>query len=184
MAEGAVGIMPTDTVYGLVASGADAGAVARVYEVKGRPASKPLPLLIAGREDAQLLTFAESPEALRLMDAFWPGPLTLVLKRRPGFALAAQDPDTLGLRMPDCPMCLALIQRSGFVVAPSANRSGGVPPSSFEGVEPEMMRAVDFAVDAGRCPGGTESTVVRLNGEPEVLREGAIPRSVIMAAAG
>ena len=180
---GAVGVMPTDTVYGLVALAGNRSAVARVFEIKGRPASKPVPVLVAGVEDASELTFAGGVKARRLMEAFWPGPLTLVLKSRPGVALPFQDPASLALRVPDCPFCIAVIERAGFVVAPSANQSGKPPPSRFGEADPELLGMVEFAVDGGTCPGGTESTVVGLTGGIEIIREGAIKRDAILAVA-
>jgi len=180
---GAVGVMPTDTVYGLVAPGADRRAVLRVLEIKGRPPDKPLPLLVSGPEDALRLAFAGGAEARRLMDAFWPGPLTLVMKRRPGFTLPAQDEETIGLRMPECPLCIAVIERSGFIVAPSANRSGARAPASFAEVDAGLLEDVEFAVDAGACPGGRESTVVDLTCGIRILREGAVPAERVMKVA-
>lgn len=181
--KGAVGVMPTDTVYGLVALAEQSGAVARIFELKGREASKPLPVLVADRKDAEALVFADRPDARRLMEAFWPGPLTLVMRRRPGVELPFQDPGTLGLRMPDCPFCLAVIERAGFIVAPSANLSGEPPPTCFDDVDQELLRSVGFALDGGACAGGVQSTVVGLTGEIEVLREGAIPAKTVLAVA-
>lgn len=184
LASGGVGIIPTDTVYGLAALAAHDGAVRRLLEIKGRPAGKPPPVQISNVADADRLTFAGEPDAVALMEKFWPGPLTLVLRRREGIDLPFQEGESLGLRMPDNDFCLRLIDAAGFLAVPSANRSGEPPPASAEEVAREIVGLADFIVDGGVCGGGVESTVVDLTGELQVLREGAVTREEIERALG
>ena len=184
LASGGVGIIPTDTVYGLAALAAHDGAVRRLLEIKGRPAGKPPPVQISNVADADRLTFAGEPDAVALMEKFWPGPLTLVLRRREGIDLPFQESESLGLRMPDNDFCLRLIDAAGFLAVPSANRSGEPPPASAEEVAREIVGLADFIVDGGVCGGGVESTVVDLTGELQVLREGAVTREEIERALG
>lgn len=179
---GGVGVVPTDTVYGIAALAADADAVSRVMELKRRAEGKPLPVLVATAWDANFLAEADSPAAVALIEAFWPGALTVVMPRRPGPELAFQEKASIGLRMPDSPFCLALIVAAGYVVAPSANVAGERPPVRFEDVDASLLEAVDFAVDAGECPGGVASTVVDITTGLEVLREGAVPAEAIRDA--
>ena len=181
---GGVGIIPTDTVYGLAAMAANDDAVKRLIEVKGRPAGKPFTVQISKTADADRLAFADEHDAVALMEKFWPGPLTLVLRRREGIDLPFQDSERLGLRIPDNDFCLQLIETAGFLVVPSANRSGESPPASVEEVAPEIVGVVDFIVDGGTCEGGVESTVVDLTGVLQVPREGALTRAEIEKALG
>lgn len=181
---GGVGIIPTDTVYGLAALAAHDGAVKRLLEIKERPAGKPLTVQISKVADAHRLTFADEPDAVALMEKFWPGPLTLVLRRREGIDFPFQESESLGLRMPDNDFCLQLIETAGFLAVPSANRSGEPPPASAEEVAREIVGLVDFIVDGGVCGGGVESTVVDLTGVLRVLREGAVTREEIERALG
>ncbi|MBK5092305.1 MAG: threonylcarbamoyl-AMP synthase [Actinobacteria bacterium] len=184
LAGGGVGIIPTDTVYGLTALASHEGAVKRLLDIKDRPAGKPPPVQISEAADAHMLTFAEKPDAVALMKKFWPGPLTIVLRRREGVDLPFQERESLALRMPDNSFCLELIRAAGFLVVPSANRSGEPPPVSVEEVAHEVVGLVDFVVDGGACKSGAESTVVDLTGGLQVLREGAITREEIERALG
>ena len=181
---GGIGVIPTDTVYGLCALATDRVAVEKVFRIKGRPLSKPLPLQVSGKGQAGELAVIDGPQVTRLMDAFWPGPLTLILPKRRDVDLPWQDSPDIGLRVPDCPFCLALLERVGWLVVPSANFSGAEPPVSFADVDAALLEAVDFAVQGGACPIGIESTVVSVTAGLEVLREGAIPSGDIMGAAG
>lgn len=171
--KGRVGIIPTDTVYGIAALACDPLAVDKVITVKRRPAGKPLPVQIADLDQAEALALMND-SAREIAMEFWPGPLTMVLSRRPGFDLPHQPPDTIGLRMPDSSFCLGLIRTAGYLVVPSANPEGTGPPARPEEIDAGLLAEVDFLVDAGECPGGVESTVVDLRGAPILLREGAI----------
>ena len=165
---------PTETVYGL---GADAGsdaAVATLYRAKGRPAHNPLIVHVATLAEAEAL--AEFDEAARLLArAFWPGSLTLVLRKRAGARIAAAVTaglDTVAVRIPDHPVALALLRASERpLAAPSANPSGRVSPTRAEHVAPELA---DLVLDGGPCRVGIESTVVALDGGPRLLRPGGI----------
>ena len=181
---GGVGILPTDTVYGLVARAGDRGAVERLVELKGRSPDKPFPVHVSTPEEANRLTVADKPPATRLMDAFWPGPLTLVMERRPGVDMEFQPRETLGIRMPDHLFCLEVIGRAGFLVVPSANPAGGPPPVEPGDIPAVITNSVDFFVDGGACPVGVASTVVDVTGGLRVLREGSISEKQILTVAG
>jgi len=185
----------TETVYGLGANALDAAAVERIYAAKGRPATSPLIVHVASVEMAQSLV-AEWPEAAeRLAQQFWPGPLTLVLKKRLAIAGAARDtiPDivtaglsTVGLRMPAHPMALAVIRAAGVpLAAPSANRFTELSPTTAEHVRMGLGEEVDLIIDGGACEVGIESTVLSLaEGCPMLLRPGGISRGQLEAVVG
>ncbi len=179
---GGVGVIPTDTVYGIAALASDEKAVARVLELKERSLDKPLPVHVASIREANILAEADGPAAVALANNFWPGALTIVLKRRtgPGSHLPLQPVESIGLRIPDNMFCLALIEHAGFLVVPSANPPDAAPPRTLEDVPAGISGEVDLAVNSGACPIGVESTVVDLTGEATVLREGAIPAVDIM----
>ncbi|WP_425411008.1 L-threonylcarbamoyladenylate synthase [Hyphococcus sp.] len=180
--------MPTETVYGLAADATDDTAVARIFEAKARPQFNPLIVHVAGVEMAQ--RYADfSPLALQLAQAFWPGPLTLVLPRRAGGGLSllvGAGLDTVGLRMPDHQLARQLIETAGRpLAAPSANRSGTVSPTTAAHVRRSLGRDVDMIVDGGPCPVGVESTIIRIDGErATLLRPGGLPRSDIERVTG
>lgn len=174
--------MPTETVYGLGARALDPDAVARVYAAKQRPATSPLIAHVESIAQARSLLLDWPDAAQRLAEAFWPGPLTLVLPK------AAHVPDALsgggprlGVRLPAHPVAQALIHALGEpIAAPSANRFMQLSPTRAEHVERGLGDAVDLVLDGGDCAYGIESTVVRL--EPDgatLLRPGAIPAPLI-----
>lgn len=177
--------MPTETVYGLAADATSERALARLYAVKGRPADHPSIVHVASIEDAR--TWASSwPEAADLLaHRFWPGPLTLVLPAGDRAADAALGgTGTIGLRVPDCPPALALIEaaRTGLA-APSANRFGRVSPTCAAHVDEDLGADVDAILDGGPCRIGVESTIVDLTGRsPRVLRPGAITETMLEEA--
>ncbi|NUR87879.1 MAG: threonylcarbamoyl-AMP synthase [Nonomuraea sp.] len=178
---------PTETVYGLGADAEDPAAVARVFEVKGRPPSHPLIVHIGGAE--HLGDWAEDvPPAARLLaERFWPGPLTLVLRRGPRVPFETTGGlETMAVRVPDHPVALALLSAfGGGVAAPSANRFGSVSPTTADDVRAELGDAVDFVLDGGRCEVGVESTIVDVTGEtPSVLRPGGVTREDLEAVLG
>lgn len=183
---GGIIAIPTDTVYGIAALPASGAGVEKLFLAKGRPPDKGIPVLIA---DAGLLPRVArvTPEAEKLVRAFWPGGLTLVLRRAEGFESAALvGGDTVAVRMPDHPVALAVLAAAGGVLAvTSANRSGGASPVAPGDVLAELGAMVDSMVDAGCCPGGVESTVLDLTGpEPLVLRAGAVRVGEIEAVLG
>jgi L-threonylcarbamoyladenylate synthase len=170
---------PSDTVYGLGAAASDARAVERVFAVKGRGAEKALSLLLADVADLAPLC-AEVPFLARILaHRYWPGPLTLVLRRSPTFESAALGGgDTVAVRVPDHPFLREIIRALGEpITGTSANRSGQPACRSAQEVEQELDDEVDLIIDGGPSGEGVESTVVSLTGSlPVVLREGAIPR--------
>lgn len=168
---------PTETVYGLGADASNPAAVARIYRVKGRPAGHPVIVHIG--DVGQLRLWArEIPEhAARLADRFWPGPLTLVLRRAAGVRDdLTGGQDTIGLRVPGHPVALELLREfGGGIAAPSANRFGRISPTSAEHVLNDLGSDVDLILDGGACEIGIESTIVDLSrGKPVVLRPGRI----------
>lgn len=178
---------PTETVYGLGANALDSNAVARIYAVKGRPAASPLIVHVASIEMAQSLV-ANWPElAARLARQFWPGPLTLVLEKKPAVPdIVTAGLPTVGLRMPAHPVALALILAAGTpLAAPSANRFTELSPTTADHVRHGLGADVDLILDGGPCEVGIESTVLSL-GElrPRLLRPGGISRAQLEAIIG
>lgn len=178
---------PTETVYGLGANAEDPAAVARIFQVKGRPPSHPLIVHIGSAE--QLGDWVEDvPATARLLaERFWPGPLTLVLRRGRRVPLEATGGlETVAVRVPDHPVALALLSAfGGGVTAPSANRFGSVSPTTADHVRAELGDAVDFVLDGGPCEVGVESTIVDVTGEiPSVLRPGGVTREDLEAVLG
>ncbi len=176
---------PTETVYGLGADAANGEAVARLYAAKGRPAFNPLIAHVASLAAAREIAEFDS-NASTLAEAFWPGPLTLVL-RRSGPAkvseLALAGLDTIAVRVPAHPVAHAILEAfGGPVVAPSANRSGHVSPTHAGHVLSDLEGRIDLIVDGGPCSVGVESTIVACTGEPALLRPGGVSRSDIEAA--
>jgi L-threonylcarbamoyladenylate synthase len=188
LAAGDVVGVPTETVYGLAADATRGEAVARIYEAKGRPAFNPLIAHAAGIEDAMAHGLFDA-DALLLAEAFWPGPLTLVVPFRAGSAvsdLTRAGLDSIGLRVPSHPAALALLSAFGRpLAAPSANRSGRVSPTTAGAVAEELGERAALVLDGGACPVGLESTIVAcLGGAPRLLRPGGVPREAIEAALG
>ena len=169
--------VPTETVYGLAGDGMNPEAVKRIYEVKGRPAVKPLSLMVSGK-DEMCRYAAEVPDAaVYLAEKYWPGPLTIVLKAKdaiPDIVLAGGK--TVGLRCPDHPLTLQLIRESGTALAaPSANLSGGKSPVCAEDVLAVFDGQIEAVIDGGPCALKIESTLIDLSAKPyRVLRAGAV----------
>lgn len=180
--------LPTETVYGLAADAGAPRAVARIFEVKGRPAFNPLICHVPGREAAALL--AEIPPlADTLIAAFWPGPLTLVLAKRPGAPVAdlvTAGLDTIALRAPSHPAARDLLAAfGGPLAAPSANPSGRISPTTAAHVAADLGDKVDLILEGGACPVGLESSIVGLVGEDAVLlRPGGLTAEAIEAVIG
>lgn len=177
--KGGLVAVPTETVYGLAARADDDAAVAGIYAAKGRPSFNPLIVHVASIEQARRL--AEfSPEAERLADMYWPGPLTLVLPRRNDAALAQAVPaglETVALRMPAHPVIRELLGKIDFpLAAPSANRSGFISPTTADHVLASLDGKIGAVLDGGPCEAGVESTIVavRQDGSLDVLRPGPL----------
>jgi len=182
---GSVVAVPTETVYGLAADATNPAAVARIYAAKGRPSFNPLIAHVSGA--AMAAEHVEiSPLARRLIDAFWPGPLTLVLPRKPESPIAAivtAGLPTLAVRCPDHPVPQALIAALGRpLAAPSANASGQISATRAEHVLKTLRGSIPLIIDGGPCTGGIESTIVAVDGESlRLLRPGGIPREALEA---
>ena len=165
--------VPTDTVYGLAADPWRTGAVDRLFRIKARPRAVELPVLVAGVEQALELATEVPDVARRLMEAHWPGALTLVLPRRPDLeADLGEDDETIGVRCPAHPVPLALCRRLGPIATTSANLHGRPPATTAEMVA--ALPGLDLVLDAGTCA-GQPSTVVDCTGaEAKVLRQGSV----------
>jgi len=185
---GALVAFPTETVYGLGADARDGRAVAGIYAAKGRPSFNPLITHLPDAEAAFAEVVADD-RARALAARFWPGPLTLVLPRRPDSRidpLTAAGLDTLAVRVPAHPLALALLREAGVpVAAPSANRSGGVSPTTAGHVLDGLSGRIAAVLDGGPCAVGVESTVLDLSApRPTLLRPGGVPAAEIEALTG
>lgn len=178
---------PTETVYGLGANALDEAAVQKIFRAKGRPGDNPLIVHISGRSALDSLVSHVPDAAKRLMDLYWPGPLTIVMKKSGavGHSVTA-GLDTVGIRMPENPTALRLIERSGVpIAAPSANISGRPSPTAASHVAQDLSGRIDAILDGGKCNVGLESTVVDLSGEvPMLLRPGGITYEQLTGALG
>lgn len=187
LSNGGLVAFPTETVYGLGADASNELAVRKVFQIKGRPADHPLIVHLANAN--QLADWAlEVPDsALKLAKAFWPGPLTMVLKKRPSvLACVTGGQDTVAIRVPRHPMAIALLKAYGKgLVAPSANQFTRVSPTSASAVREEFGSGLDLVLDGGACEVGLESTIVDLSGdEPVILRPGMISATQISDVLG
>lgn len=191
---GSLIVFPTETVYGLGADATNAQSVARIYEVKGRPADHPLIVHIAGLDSLESWTSDFPRYAISLARDFWPGPMTLVLPRSgiaKDFITGGQE--TVGLRVPAHPLALGLLhsfKRIGGlgIAAPSANRFGQVSPTTAQAVEEEIgeyLSSIDFILDGGPALVGVESTIIDCTDDfPRILRHGAITKEMIGESTG
>jgi len=189
-AGGLVGL-PTETVYGLAADASSATAVARIFAAKGRPADHPLIVHLADAAQVDDWAVDIAPVARRLAAAFWPGPLTLILKRAPHVQNAVTGgQESVGLRVPSDPLAHAVLAafaqaragRPAGLAAPSANRFGRVSATTAQHVREEFGDAVDLVLDGGQCVVGIESTIVDCTSDPaRILRPGAITREQVAA---
>jgi len=177
---------PTETVYGLGANALDPAAVNRIFEAKGRPPTSPLIVHVSSIDMARLVVAEWPSRAELLAQRFWPGPLTLVLKKHAKIAArVTAGLETVGVRVPAHPLALALLREAGVpVAAPSANRFGALSPTRAEHVRASLGDRVDMILDGGATEVGIESTVLSLDGEPVLLRPGMISRERIEALIG
>ena len=187
LAAGGLVAFPTETVYGLGADAGNGEAVARLYAAKGRPAFNPLIAHVADIAAARRVGVFNAA-AEKLAAAFWPGPLTLVLAKQPDCIvadLALAGLDSVAVRIPAHPVARNLIEAfGGPVVAPSANRSGHVSPTSAAHVLADLRGRIDLIIDGGPCTVGVESTIVSCVEQPTLLRPGGVPREAIEATLG
>ena len=166
--DGGLVAFPTETVYGLAANWNSKKAINRLYEVKQRREGKPFSLHVAEKEKIEEYATNLTPAVYKLIDKFWPGPLTIIV--------SSKDRDTIGIRMPKNPIALRLIEEAGVpVVAPSANISGHSSPNSVEEVLRDLNGMIEIAIDGGRTELGTDSSIVDMTAIPnQILRKGAI----------
>jgi len=183
--QGSIAAIPTDTLYGLAANPFDGTAVARLFTVKDRAKERALPLVAASRAQVEAALGALSPLASRLADAFWPGPLTLIVSAPPTLAPEVTGGSgTVAVRVPDHAATRALCDACGWpLTATSANRSGAPSTADPAVVERTLGALIDVLVDAGRTPGGPPSTIVDVtDSEPRLVRAGATPWDAVLTA--
>ncbi|CCE08442.1 conserved hypothetical protein [Bradyrhizobium sp. STM 3843] len=187
LSRGGLVAFPTETVYGLGADATDAGAIARLYAAKGRPAFNPLIAHVADLQAARRIGRFDAT-AEKLAAAFWPGPLTLVLPQTAECAvadLATAGLDTVAIRVPAHPTAQALLAAFGEpVVAPSANISGHVSPTTAAHVKADLAGRIDLILDGGPVHVGVESTIIGCFAQPTLLRPGGVPTEAIEAVLG
>ncbi len=178
---------PTETVYGLGADGLNPDAVLKIFEAKERPPGNPLSLLVHSREDVEKVAKNVPEKAFRLMDVFWPGPLTIILEKKDIVPeITSGNLQSIGVRMPDHKIPLELIKRAGTpLAAPSANLSGKPSPSLAAHVVSDLTGRIDAILDGGKAAIGLESTVIDMTVEPPViLRPGAVSSEELESAIG
>lgn len=186
--DGGIGVMPTETVYGLAGNALSPDSAAKIFDLKKRPHFDPLIVHVASIQEIQSLAIEIPDAAMRLLRRYWPGPLTVVLKKSkviPG--IVSSGLDTVALRMPRHPIALDLIRKAGFpLAAPSANIFSMTSPTCVENLSPEIAAGSDFILDGGKCQFGIESSIVSFENpaEPVLLRPGSLPIEEISETAG
>jgi L-threonylcarbamoyladenylate synthase len=174
--------LPTETHYGLAVRPTEEPALRRLIEVKGRPADKPILVLIGNRDQLAQLVESIPPAASVLMDFFWPGPLTIVFPAASGLSpLLTAATGTIGVRLSPLPQLRTLLEQTGPLTGTSANRSSERPLDSADEIQCSLGSALDMILDGGRTPGGPASTIVDACGRPRLLRSGALPTDMIRA---
>lgn len=179
--------VPTETVYGLAANGLNPDAVEKLYEVKGRPETKPISLMVPDWDSAVRCCDSPSEDCVRLARRFWPGPLTLIVKKAPDIPdIVTAGGPTVGLRCPDHPLTLSLLRSCGIPLAvPSANPSGQPSPRSAAEVLAYFNGKIPYVIDGGTCSVGVESTIVDTTvNPPRILRQGGLSRQQLEEALG
>lgn len=178
---------PTETVYGLGANALNVQAVTGIFTAKGRPTADPLIVHLSGVEQSPLVARSVPDTAYRLMQAFWPGPLTLILPKQPQIPdLVTSGLDTVAARVPNHPVALALIREAGLpIAAPSANRFGHTSPTTAQHVWHDLRGRIDLILDGGPATIGVESTVLDISTSPaRILRPGGVTREMLEAVIG
>jgi L-threonylcarbamoyladenylate synthase len=182
LCNGGLVAFPTDTVYGLASPVYDVESIERLYIVKGRNNTKAIAVLLGRTMDLDQVTTDLRPEARQIAEHFWPGPLTLIVPRHPNLPDILAPLPTIGVRIPDHPLALALLQATGPLAVTSANLSGGKNTMTAQQVYKQLNGRVHLILDGGRTPGGIPSTVIDCTTpEPEILREGPITLQEIIA---
>jgi L-threonylcarbamoyladenylate synthase len=185
MQQGGVIAFPTDTVYGIGAALDHPEALTRIYDIKGRPADRPLPILVSRPDVIGTLTVDPDKDMLALAARFWPGPLTVIFTANPSLPPEVVAPDgTVGIRVPDHSIALTIAQHAGGAIAStSANRSGEPPATRAEEIRASLGGEIDIILDGGIAPHQEASTVIRREGDTiTVIREGAIAAATIHEA--
>ncbi|MDF2690262.1 MAG: threonylcarbamoyl-AMP synthase [Gammaproteobacteria bacterium] len=185
--QGGLVAMPTETVYGLAADASNPEAVKKIYAAKGRPASHPVIVHLAGIEQIDSWAIDISAAVKKMLSQFWPGPLTIIAKKAPHVSeVLTGGQDSIGLRVPNHPVAQALLKAfGGGLAAPSANRFGRISPTDAEHVKEELADKVDLILEGGRSTVGIESTILDISRKPyKILRPGAISKDQISQALG
>jgi L-threonylcarbamoyladenylate synthase len=185
--EGGIVAYPTDTVYGLGADPLNKRAVDKIYSAKKRPYNQPLPLLLADKSDLSKVASTLPDIVWKLAERFWPGGLTLVLKKSSWVPVhVTAGGDSIAVRVPNHAIPIALVQGlASPIIGTSANLSGRPSPVTAEEVREQLGEGVDLIIDGGRCPGGIESTVLDVSGKiPTLVREGAVPKEKLERICG
>jgi len=181
--EGGLVAFPTDTVYGVGALPRHPQAIARLYEVKGRSQEKAIPILLSEAAGMEQVAVNVGVMAYTLAAAFWPGPLTLVVPKHPSLPEEISSTPTVGVRMPDHPVALALLRQAGPLAVTSANLSGNPSCVTARQVLEQIGGRLPLLLDGGRTPGGVSSTVVDCTGlQPRILRQGPVSLEDIRSA--
>jgi L-threonylcarbamoyladenylate synthase len=166
---------PTDTVYGIGADVFSKESIEKLYLAKDRDSAKAIPVLVGEAAQLEQVTASFSGQAIRLAKRFWPGPLTLIVSRHPGLPEALSPFPTIGVRMPNHPVSLELLRRSGPLATTSANLSGGKDALTAQEVFEQLEGRVDLILDGGICPGGIPSTVVDCTTQAlRIIRQGPL----------
>ena len=181
--EGGIVAVPTETFYGLGVNPFDAAALARLTAVKGRPQGMPVLVLLASLRDVTLFAAHVPQAASMLMEAFWPGALTILVPAHPSvLSTVTGESGRVGLRLSSCQPLRELLDRVGPLTGTSANRTGAAPALTAQEVQDTLGQDVDAILDAGPTPGGLPSTVVEADDGLHIIREGATPLAAIEAA--
>ena len=174
---------PTDTVYGLGALAQNIQGIQQLYEVKGRESAKAIPILISDMAEIFQVAARVDERALRLAQYFWPGPLTLLVPRHPSIPDILTPYPTVGVRVPDHPIALALLRRTGPLATTSANLSNRPSATTADEVLNQLSGRIPFILDGGKTPGGVSSTVVDCSEtELKILRQGPITMDMLLKA--
>jgi len=180
--KGQVAAFPTDTVYGIGTLAHSQEGIDQLFAIKGREADKAIPVLLGDLQALSQVTQGLSAMALRLAERFWPGPLTLVVPRHPSLPANLSIEATIGVRMPDHPIALALLRAAGPLAVTSANLSGGANCVTAQEVLAQLGGRIALLLDGGSTPGGVPSTVVDCTGpQPRILRAGPLSLQELLA---
>lgn len=178
--EGEIVAFPTDTVYGLGSNAFYSPGIIKLFEAKGRDANKAIAVLVGTADQMELLTHTLNENAKKLITAFWPGALTIVVPKRDDIPELLSAGSSVGIRMPNHPVTLELLNKFGPLATTSANLSGGFSPQKAKDVHSQLIKRIPLILDGGTCPGGTPSTVVDCTTNTlTILRPGAISEAQI-----